>query len=69
MGRNGGGGGGGAAVILTIPSRYGADTKDLPDWRSTKTNVLMERIIMIISWRTPPPSEHYSVIVLWTPNS
>ncbi|KAL3772928.1 hypothetical protein ACHAW5_005912 [Stephanodiscus triporus] len=29
----------------TIPSLYGGDTKDLPDWRSTKTKILMHRIV------------------------
>ena len=29
----------------SIPLPYGNDTKDLPDWRSTKTKILMERIV------------------------
>ncbi len=37
--------GGGGGRNGAIPSLYGNDTKDLPDWRSTKTNILMERII------------------------
>jgi hypothetical protein len=32
-------GGGGA-----ISSLYGGDSKDLADWRSTKTKILMERM-------------------------
>jgi hypothetical protein len=39
------GGGGGMGRNGAMPSPYGNDTKDLPDWRSTKTNILMERMI------------------------
>ncbi|KAL3821755.1 hypothetical protein ACHAXA_000254 [Cyclostephanos tholiformis] len=47
LGGVGGGGGGmgrNPGTVVPIPSRYGSDTKDLPDWRSTKTNILMERV-------------------------
>lgn len=36
-----GGGGGNAAVALL----FGGDTKNLPDWRSTETKILMERVV------------------------
>jgi len=36
--------GGGSSKAGSIPLPYGNDTKDLPDWRSTKTKILMERI-------------------------
>ena len=40
-----GGSGGSRSGAGSIPLPYGNDTKDLPDWRSTKTKILMERIV------------------------
>lgn len=38
-------GGSSKSGAASIPLPYGNDSKDLPDWRSTKTKILMERSI------------------------
>ena len=38
-------GGSSRSGVGSIPLPFGNDTKDLPDWRSTKTKIVMERIV------------------------